>query len=89
VGGKIIVSEIYKLINSIRNKEELPEQWNGSIIFMKRAMKQTVVILEARQFVNYVKILSKILLPKLTPYAKEITRIISVDFDAIGQLLII
>jgi hypothetical protein len=31
-GGKTIRSEIHKLINSIWNKEELPEQWKKSII---------------------------------------------------------
>jgi hypothetical protein len=30
-GGRIICTEIYKLINSILNKEELPEQWKESI----------------------------------------------------------
>jgi hypothetical protein len=31
-GGRTIHSEIHKLINSIWNKEELPEQWKESII---------------------------------------------------------
>jgi hypothetical protein len=31
-GGKILVSVIHKLINSIWNKEELPDQWKESII---------------------------------------------------------
>jgi len=35
------------------------------------------------------KILSKILLSRLTPYAGEITGDHKVDFDAAGQLLII
>jgi len=35
------------------------------------------------------KILSNILLSRLTPYAEEIIGIVSVDFDAAGQLLII
>jgi len=35
------------------------------------------------------KILSKILLSRLTPYAEEITGDISVDFNATGQPLII
>jgi hypothetical protein len=30
-GGRSIRSEIHKLINSIWNKEELPEQWKESI----------------------------------------------------------
>jgi hypothetical protein len=31
-GGEILHSEIYKLICSRRNKEELPQQWKESII---------------------------------------------------------
>ena len=31
-GGRTIRSEIHKLINSIWNKEELPEEWRESII---------------------------------------------------------
>jgi hypothetical protein len=31
-GGKILLSVIHKLINSVRNKEELPDQWKESII---------------------------------------------------------
>jgi hypothetical protein len=31
-GGETLQSEVQKLINSIGNKEELPEQWRESII---------------------------------------------------------
>jgi hypothetical protein len=31
-GGETLWSEIYKLVNSIWNKEELPDQWKESII---------------------------------------------------------
>jgi hypothetical protein len=31
-GGKILLSAIHKLINSIWNKDELPHQWKESII---------------------------------------------------------
>jgi hypothetical protein len=31
-GGKILHSQIHKLINSIWNKEDLPQQWKESII---------------------------------------------------------
>jgi hypothetical protein len=31
-GGEILLSEIHKLINSVWNKEELPDQWKESII---------------------------------------------------------
>jgi hypothetical protein len=31
-GGEILLSVIHKLINSIGNQEELPDQWKESII---------------------------------------------------------
>jgi hypothetical protein len=31
-GGEILLSAIYKLINSVWNKEELPDHWKESII---------------------------------------------------------
>jgi hypothetical protein len=31
-GGEILLSEIHKLINSVWNKEKLPDQWKESII---------------------------------------------------------
>jgi hypothetical protein len=31
-GGKILLSAIHKLINSVWNKEDLPDQWKESII---------------------------------------------------------
>ena len=44
-GGKTIRCEIHKLIISIWSKDELPEEWKGSIIApIRRAIKQTVVI---------------------------------------------
>jgi hypothetical protein len=33
-GGKMLLSAIHKLINSIWNKEELPDQWKESIIVL-------------------------------------------------------
>jgi hypothetical protein len=31
-GGEILLSAIHKLVNSVSNKEELPDQWKESII---------------------------------------------------------
>jgi hypothetical protein len=31
-GGEILLSAIHKLINSVWNKEELPDQWKESIV---------------------------------------------------------
>jgi hypothetical protein len=33
-GGEILLSVIHKLINSVCNKEELPDQWEESIIVL-------------------------------------------------------
>jgi hypothetical protein len=46
-GGEILLSEINKLINSVWNKEEFPDQWKESIIvpIQKRVIKLTVIII--------------------------------------------
>ena len=51
-GCRTIHSEIHKLINSILNKEELPEDWKESIIvpIYKKVIKQILVIIEAYHF---------------------------------------
>jgi len=66
-GGKKISYEIRKLVISIWNKEELPEEWKESILnpINKNGDKTDFVVIAY-------KILSKILLPILTPYADKI-----------------
>jgi hypothetical protein len=46
-GGEMLLSAIHKLINSVWNKEELPDQWKESVIvpFAKRVIKLTVIII--------------------------------------------
>jgi hypothetical protein len=84
---RTICSEIHKFITSVWNKEELPEEWNESIIVPIYKKDNEI------DFSNYrgisilsttYKILSSIL-SMLTPYAEEIIG----DFDARVQLLII
>ena len=87
--GRTIHYEIHKLIISIWNKEELPEEWKESIIvliYKKGGNKTDCSNYRGQLHTNF---LSNILLSKLTPYAEEIIGIIIVDFDAIGQQLII
>ena len=75
VGGKTIRCEINKLVISIWNKEELPEEWKESIIvpIYKKGDKtdcgnyRGISVLPATY-----KILSNILLSRLTAYAEEI-----------------
>jgi ABC-type glycerol-3-phosphate transport system permease component len=45
--GEILLSKIHKLINSIWNKEKLPNQWKESIILRVQitVIKLTVVII--------------------------------------------
>lgn len=47
-GGKTIRFEIHKFINSIWNKEELPENWKDSIVVPidRRVVKEILVIIE-------------------------------------------
>jgi len=66
---------IHKLITSIWNKEELPEQWKESIIvpICKKGDKTDCSDYRGISILaTMYKILSKILLSRLTPYAEEI-----------------
>jgi hypothetical protein len=51
-GGRIFPSEIHKLIISIWNKEELPEEWKESVIvpIYKKGDKTDCIIVEAYHF---------------------------------------
>ena len=72
-GGRTIRSEINK--NSIWNKEELPEEWKGSIIVPSYKERDKTDCSNYRCIsilpTTY-KILSDFLLSKLTPHAQEI-----------------
>jgi hypothetical protein len=74
-GGRIIRSEIHKLIISIWNKEELPEEWKESVIvpIYKKGDKTDCSNYRGISLLTTTyKILSNILLSRLTPYAEEI-----------------
>ena len=74
-GGRTIHSEIHKLINYIYNKEKLTEEWKESIILpvYKKSDKtdcsndRGISLLS-----NTYKIVSNILLSRLTSYAEEL-----------------
>jgi hypothetical protein len=74
-GGRTIRSEIHKLINSIWNKEELSEQWKESIIvpiYKKGDKTDCNNYFGISLLSTTCKILSTILLSRLTPNAEEI-----------------
>jgi hypothetical protein len=74
-GGETLYSEIHKLIYSIRNKEELPQQWKESIIIPihKKGDKTDYNNYRGISLLSSVyKILCNILLAKLTPYVNEV-----------------
>jgi len=74
-GSKTIHCEIHKLINSIWNKEELPEEWKESIIVpvYKKGDKTDCNNYRGKSLLpKTYKILSNILLSRLTQYAEEI-----------------
>jgi hypothetical protein len=90
-GGEKLCSEIHQLINSIWNKEELPDQWKESVIVpIYKKDDETdcdnyhgISLLST----SYI-ILSNILLSRLIPCVDEIIGIISVSFDIIYELVI-
>jgi hypothetical protein len=75
-GGETLYSEIHRLTCCIWDKEELPQQWKESIIvpIYKKGDKtdcnnyRRITLLSTTY-----KILSNILLARLTPYVNEIT----------------
>jgi hypothetical protein len=70
------LSEIQKLINSIWNKEELPKECKKSntVPVYKKSGKTDCSNFRDKSLVSRTyKILSNILLPRLPPYAEEIT----------------
>ena len=72
-GGRMICSQIHKLIYSVWNKEELPKQWKELIIvpFDKKGDKTDCSNYRGISLLSTIyKILSSILLSRLTPYAE-------------------
>ena len=75
-GGRKICSELLKLINSVWNKEELPEQWKESVTvpISKKGDKTDCSNHRAISLLSTAyKILSNILLSRLTTFAEGIT----------------
>jgi sorting nexin-29 len=74
-GGETLYSEIHRLICSIWNKEELPQQWKESIIVTIYKKGNEIECNNYRGISllsTAYKILSNILLARLTPYSHEI-----------------
>jgi hypothetical protein len=75
VGGVTLRSEIHIHINSIRNKEELPDQWKGPIIvpiFKKGDKTHCHNYCGISLLSSTYNILFNILLSRLSPYIDEI-----------------
>jgi hypothetical protein len=74
-GGEILLPEIHKLINSVWNKEKLPDQWKESIIvpIHKEGDKTDCNNYRGISLLSTsYKSLSNILLSRLGPYIDEI-----------------
>ena len=75
-GGRTICYEIHKLIISSWNKEELPQEWKESInvpIYKKGDKTDCNYYRGISLLPTTYKILSNILLSRLTPYSEENT----------------
>jgi hypothetical protein len=74
-GGEMLLSAIHKLINSIWNKEELPDQWKESIIvpIHEKGVKTDCNNYHGISLLSTsYTVLSNILLSRLSPYVDEI-----------------
>jgi hypothetical protein len=74
-GGETLDSEVHKLIKLIWNKEEFPHQWKESIVVPnhKKGDKTDCSNYYGISLLSTsYKIVSNILLTRLTPYANEI-----------------
>jgi hypothetical protein len=72
-GGDLSRSEIHRLINSIWNKKELPQQWKESNIVSTGIYKTDHSNYKGVELLpTAYKILSNILVSRLTPYVNEI-----------------
>jgi hypothetical protein len=72
-GGEILLSAIHKLINSVWNKEELPDQWKESIIVPVHKKDDKTDCNNYRcvsLLSTSYKMLSNILLLRLSPYIR-------------------
>jgi len=90
-GCRIVFPEIIQNLSSIWNKEEMPEDWMQSIIvpISKKGDKTDCNNYRAISHLSITyKFFFNILLSRLTPYARNLQGIISVDFDAVGRILI-
>jgi hypothetical protein len=69
--GRTFGCEIPKLINSIWNKEEFPEEWKKSIVLpiYKRSDKSDSSTYRDNTFVKYVQNIIQNSAGKVTPYA--------------------
>jgi hypothetical protein len=75
--GNTLYSEICKLISSIWNKNELPEQWKESVIvFIRRTVIQTCAFWGISWLPPTHRVVCNILLSRLIPY---------VDVEVIGN----
>jgi hypothetical protein len=74
-GGETLRSEIHELIKLIWNKEELPHQWKESVVIPVDKKGDKTDCSNYRDIAllsNSYKMVSSILLYRLTPYAGEI-----------------
>jgi hypothetical protein len=74
-GGEILLSAIHKLINSVWNEEELPDQWKESVIVPVHKKGDKTGCNNYREISllsTLHNILSNILLSRLSPYTDEI-----------------
>jgi hypothetical protein len=87
--GKMLLSEIHKLINSVLNKEELPDQWKESIIVVPVHKRCDETDCNNCRGISLINIIQNVMeYPSLRVKSINIDGIISMGFEVTDQLLI-
>jgi hypothetical protein len=80
-GSEVLVSAIHKLINSIRNKKELPDQWKESIIVPIHKRMIAMIIVEYHIYQLHTKLYQISFSQVYVHTQKKLLQIAIVDFE--------
>jgi hypothetical protein len=86
--GETLLSEFHRPIHSVSNKEDLLDQWKESVVpkYKKGDKSECWNYHGISLLSTSYKVLSNILLSRLSPYIDKITGVIGVGFDITDQL---
>jgi hypothetical protein len=85
-GGETLRSEIHKLIHSVWKRKELPQKFSIVPLY-KKDDELSVVMPSHITGINFIQILTSVLLSKLVRMQAELLGMIIVGFDVTSELI--